>query len=136
MAFKLDNNAENREISEINVTPFVDVSLVLLIVFMVTAPLLTQMVQVTLPKTAQTEPTADKHVAILSVNAKGEPQLDDKAIQLALLEGELRALLERDPDVNVQLQADRAAVFDSVAQVLACAQRSGISRLSFITLEK
>ena len=136
MAIQLHNDGESREISDINVTPFVDVMLVLLIVFMITAPLLTQEVRVTLPKTAQTEPVLDKHISILSVNAQGEPQLDDKSISLAALESELKARLQRDPNVSVQLQADRAAIFDSVAKVMACAQRSGISRLSFVTLEK
>jgi len=78
--------------SEINVTPLVDVILVLLVVFNVTAPLLTQVVEVKLPKTEQTEPTPDKHVAILAVTASGEALLDDKAVPLPNLESELKAL--------------------------------------------
>ncbi len=134
MAMQFNSDDEGGEMSEINVTPLVDVMLVLLVVFIVTAPLLTQVVKVKLPKTEQTEPTPDKHVAILAVTATGEAMLDDKAIPLVNLEAELKALQERDPDISVQLQADRAAVFESVAKVMASAQRSGIGKLSFVTV--
>ena len=134
MAMQFNSDDEGGEMSEINVTPLVDVMLVLLVVFIVTAPLLTQVVKVKLPKTEQTEPTPDKHVAILAVTATGEAMLDDKAIPLVNLEAELKALQERDPDINVQLQADRAAVFESVAKVMASAQRSGVGKLSFVTV--
>lgn len=136
MAMQFPSEEEGGEMSEINVTPLVDVMLVLLVVFIVTAPLLTQVVKVKLPKTEQTEPTPDKHVAILAVTASGEALLDDKAIPLANLEAELKALQERDPDISVQLQADKAAVFESVAKVMASAQRSGVSKLSFVTVEQ
>jgi biopolymer transport protein ExbD len=136
MSMQLPDSEEGAELSEINVTPLVDVMLVLLIVFIVTAPLLTQVVKVKLPKTEKTEPTPDKHVSILAVTATGEAMLDDKAVPLADLEGQLKMLYEKDPDVSVQLQADRQAVFESVAKVMASAQRSGISKLSFVTVEQ
>jgi len=122
--------------SEINVTPLVDVMLVLLVVFIVTTPLLTQVVRVKLPRTEQTEPVPDKHVAILSVKANGEAQLDDRTVPLETLEEELKGLQERDPDISIQLQADRSAIFESVAKVMASAQRSGVGKLSFVTLEQ
>jgi len=134
MAMQFNSEEEGGEMSEINVTPLVDVMLVLLVVFIITAPLLTQVVKVKLPKTEQTEPTPDKHIAILAVTATGEAMLDDKAIPLVNLEAELKALQERDPDISVQLQADRAAVFESVAKVMASAQRSGVGKLSFVTV--
>lgn len=136
MAMQFPSEDEGGEMSDINVTPLVDVMLVLLVVFIVTAPLLTQVVKVKLPKTEQTEPTPDKHVAILAVTASGEALLDDKPIPLPTLEAELKTLQERDPDISVQLQADKAAVFESVAKVMASAQRSGIGKLSFVTVEQ
>lgn len=136
MSMQLPNEDEGGEMSEINVTPLVDVMLVLLIVFIVTAPLLTQVVKVKLPKTEQTEPAPDKHIAILAVTASGEAELDDRIVPLPELEGELKALQERDPDISIQLQADRASLFDSVAKVMASAQRSGVSKLSFVTMEQ
>jgi biopolymer transport protein TolR len=135
MAFQTQTD-EDGEMSEINVTPLVDVMLVLLVVFIVTAPLLTQVVRVKLPKTEQTEPAPDQHITILSVNASGQPVLDDKAIPLENLEAELKALQEKDPDISLQLQADKAAVFDAVAKVMASAQRSGIGKLSFVTVQE
>jgi biopolymer transport protein ExbD len=134
MAMQTQDN--DSEMSEINVTPLVDVMLVLLVVFIVTAPLLTQVVRVKLPKTEQTEPAPDQHVAILSVNADGQPVLDDHPVPLESLETELKALQEKDPEVSVQLQADKGAVFDAVAKVMAAAQRSGIGKLSFVTLQR
>jgi len=136
MTMQFPSEDEGGEMSEINVTPLVDVMLVLLVVFIVTAPLLTQVVKVKLPKTEQTEPTPDKHVAVLTVTASGEAMLDDKAVPLTSLEAELKALQERDPDISVQLQADKAAVFESVAKVMASAQRSGVGKLSFVTVEQ
>jgi len=124
------------ELSEINVTPLVDVMLVLLVVFIVTAPLLTQAVRVKLPKTEATEPAPDQHIAILSVAADGQPMLDDRPVPLASLETELKALQDKDPEISLQLQADKAAVFDTVAKVMASAQRSGIGKLSFVTVRQ
>ncbi len=136
MSLHISNEEESNEMSEINVTPLVDVMLVLLVVFIVTTPLLTQVVRVKLPKTEQTQPAPNKHVAILSIDAKGDPQLNDRPVPLTSLESELKALQERDPDISVQIQADRAAVFESVAKAMASAQRSGIGKLSFVTLEQ
>jgi biopolymer transport protein TolR len=130
------HDEDDGEMSEINVTPLVDVMLVLLVVFIVTAPLLTQVVRVKLPKTEQTEPAPDQHITILSVNASGQPVLDDRPIPLEQLENELKSLQEKDPEINLQLQADKTAVFDAVAKVMACAQRSGIGKLSFVTVQQ
>ena len=135
MAFQTQSD-DNDDMSEINVTPLVDVMLVLLVVFIVTAPLLTQVVRVKLPKTEQTEPAPDQHITILSIAANGEPMIDDKPMPLDKLEQELKALQEKDPDISLQLQADKAAMFDAVAKVMASAQRSGIGKLSFVTVQE
>jgi biopolymer transport protein TolR len=135
MAFQLQND-DDSEMSEINVTPLVDVMLVLLVVFIVTAPLLTQVVRVRLPKTEQTEPAPDQHITILSVSSTGQPLLDDRPVPLESLETELKVLQEKDPEISLQLQADRGAVFEAVAKVMASAQRSGIGKLSFVTVQQ
>lgn len=135
MAMQTQNN-DDGEMSEINVTPLVDVMLVLLVVFMVTAPLLTQVVRVKLPKTEQTEPAPDQHITILSISANGQPMLDDRPVPIEKLEQELKTLQEKDPDINLQLQSDKTAMFESVAKVMAAAQRSGIGKLSFVTVQE
>lgn len=135
MAMQTQDESDD-EMSEINVTPLVDVMLVLLVVFIVTAPLLTQVVRVKLPKTEQTEPAPDQHVSILSVNASGQPMLDDQPVPLDKLEAELKSKQEKDPELSLQLQADKTAVFDAVAKVMASAQRSGIGKISFVTVQE
>lgn len=135
MAFQTQDDNDG-EMSEINVTPLVDVMLVLLVVFIVTAPLLTQVVRVKLPKTEQTEPAPDQHITILSIAASGQPMIDEKPVALEMLEQELKSLQEKDPDINLQLQADKTAMFEAVAKVMACAQRSGIGKLSFVTVQQ
>ncbi|TAN51394.1 MAG: biopolymer transporter ExbD [Methylococcaceae bacterium] len=134
MAMQTPSDDDGGEMSEINVTPLVDVMLVLLVVFIVTAPLLTQVVKVRLPETEATQPAPDQHVSILSIQADGQALLDQHPVPLDSLETELKALQQRDPDISLQLQADRAAVFDAVAKVMAAAQRSGIGKLSFVTV--
>ena len=136
MSIQLSNEEDDGEMSDINVTPLVDIMLVLLVIFIVTAPLLTQVVNVKLPKTEETQPAPDKHIAILSVNPDGQALLDNRSVPLESLESELKTLQEKDPEISLQLQADKNAVFDSVAKVMASAQRSGIGKLSFVTVQQ
>ncbi|MBS4097137.1 MAG: biopolymer transporter ExbD [Sulfuricella sp.] len=134
MAFS--KQSENEAMSEINVTPLVDVMLVLLIVFIVTAPLLMQAVQVKLPKTETVNPIKDARTVQLSVNAEGTVYLDQRVIHFDVLENELKKLLVGNPDLNVQLHADESVRYGRVAQVMAAAQRAGIVKLGFVTVPK
>src|SRR5690606_12859437 len=106
MGFKTDSSSDRDAMSEINVTPLVDVMLVLLVVFIVTAPLLTQAVKVDLPKTEKTDPAPDKHIATIAINAQGQIILNDQPQPLEALEQRLRDLLQADPELIVQFQAD------------------------------
>ena len=130
------NKSEQAAMSEINVTPLVDVMLVLLIVFIVTAPLLMQAVQVKLPKTEALNPIKDARTVQLSVSAEGTVYIDQRAIHFDVLEGELKKLLAQNPDINVQIHADESVRYGRVAQVMAAAQRAGISKLGFVTVPK
>jgi biopolymer transport protein ExbD len=134
MAFS--NKAEQAAMSEINVTPLVDVMLVLLIVFIVTAPLLMQAVQVKLPKTAVVNPVKDSRTVQLSVSAEGTVYVDQKVIHFDILENELKKLLAQSPDLNVQIHADENVRYGRVAQVMAAAQRAGITKLAFVTVPR
>ena len=131
MAFS--NKAEQAAMSEINVTPLVDVMLVLLIVFIVTAPLLMQAVQVKLPTTAKLDPPKDARTVQLSINAEGTVYVDQRATHFDSLEGELKKLLAQNPALSVQIHADESVRYGRVAQVMAAAQRAGISKLAFVT---
>ena len=94
MAFKTDSGSDREAMSEINVTPLVDVMLVLLVVFIVTAPLLTQAVRVDLPQTEKTDTPPDKHLATVSIDAQGKIMLNDQAQELANLGIQLQELLK------------------------------------------
>ncbi|TAN47259.1 MAG: biopolymer transporter ExbD [Methylococcaceae bacterium] len=135
MAFK--NEASDQEaMSEINVTPLVDVMLVLLVVFIVTAPLLTQAVRVELPKTEHTTPAPEKHLLAVSIAADGQVSIDEQKVAPADLEQRFRARLQSDPDTTVQFYADTNVPYGKLATVMVKAQRAGINKLAFITQEQ
>ncbi|PPD43129.1 MAG: biopolymer transporter ExbD [Methylobacter sp.] len=135
MAFKTDSSSDREAMSEINVTPLVDVMLVLLVVFIVTAPLLTQAVHVDLPKTEKTDPAPEKHLATIAIDAQGNLTVNDKPQVLAALDQQLRELHAADPELTVQLQADAAVPYGKVAEAMAVAHKAGINKLAFITRE-
>mgnify|MGYP000264053899 FL=1 len=131
MAFSTQDSDE--VLSEINVTPLVDVMLVLLVVFIVTAPLLTHSVAVALPR-ASAEQHADRPEAIrLTLDTTGQLFWNDAPLELDALPERLRASVAVTPDVSVQLRADRDTRYDTVAQVMAAARSAGVERLGFIT---
>jgi biopolymer transport protein ExbD len=136
MAFKPQSDDESA-MSEINVTPLVDVMLVLVIILLVTAPLLTQSVQVKLPKTTQTVADTQKQPLQLGIDAQGMVTLNKIAqTDLAMLETNLKAELTKDAEIGVHLYADQAVVYAKVAEVMAIVQHAGISKIAFVTVEQ
>jgi biopolymer transport protein ExbD len=136
MAMSLGGD-ESEAMSEINVTPLVDVMLVLLVVFLVTAPLLTQTVGVHLPKTAATAPNTEPKTVAIGVDAEGRITLDQMpTADPAQLEAALRGLVEQDPETHFHLHADQAVNYGQVAKVMAAAQRAGVTKLAFVTLDQ
>jgi biopolymer transport protein ExbD len=120
--------------SEINVTPLVDVMLVLLVVFIITAPMLApQALKVNLPKTAAVAHDDKLQKTSLGIDAQGVVTLDAKP----LTDVELQALLQTraaDPQFQLQIQADTAVNYGRVAEVMALAQKAGVTKLSFLTI--
>ncbi|ESS72399.1 biopolymer transport protein ExbD/TolR [Methyloglobulus morosus KoM1] len=133
MAFKTQDDGDD-VMGEINVTPLVDVMLVLLVVFIVTAPLLTQAVHVNLPKTAETAPPEEKEAVYVSVDAKGKVFIDKAEIALESFEKELLTRKAADPEIALNLNADDAVQYGTVAKVMSSIERSGISKLSVLTI--
>lgn len=125
------NNAD--VLSEINITPLVDVMLVLLVTFIITAPLLNNAVHINLPKTAATAPLTDIKSATVSIDGNGRVFIDKREVAPGALERELRELLGRSPDLALSLQADEGVPYRSVAKAIASIQRSGASKLSVLT---
>ena len=118
--------------SGINVTPLVDVMLVLLVVFIVTAPLLMQAVKVDLPRTAVVPPLAETRAVQITIDAAGAIHVDQQAVSLAELEPALQAMVEAGA-LDVQVHADERVLYGRVVQVMAAVQRAGIRRMSFVT---
>ncbi len=119
--------------SEINVTPLVDVMLVLLTIFMITAPFLLQSVKVKLPETSQVAAMKPDKALVVSVQPDGKAFLGRDAIELPVLESRLKAELEKAPELTVQLRADAGVPYGRITEVMASVSRAGVVKLTFIT---
>jgi biopolymer transport protein TolR len=130
-----DGRNNKRFMSDINVTPFVDVMLVLLIIFMVTAPMMTQGVDVNLPQTTAKEIKTDQEEEplILTVNKDKEISIQKAEIRLDDLETKLGAILKYRKDKQVLLRADKDVPYGFVVKVMAGAKRAGVEKLGMIT---
>ncbi len=121
-----------RPMSEINVTPMVDVMLVSLVIFMVTAPLLTVGVQVDLPKTkASLIPGADEPLTI-SVNAEGTIFLQETELELAALAPRLAAITGNNPDVRIFVRGDKAISYGRVMEVMGTINAAGFRKVALV----
>jgi biopolymer transport protein ExbD len=136
MAFKPQSETQEA-MSEINVTPLVDVMLVLVIILLVTAPLLTQSVHVTLPKTAETTADVKDQPLQLGIDEQGMITLNKLPLaDLTALETALKDELAQNPEAALHLYADQAVVYAKVAEVMATVQHSGIAKIAFVTVEQ
>ena len=135
MAFKTQDTGD--AMSEINVTPLVDVMLVLVIILLVTAPLLTQSVHVKLPKTVTTTPDVKDEPLQVGIDAAGVVTLNKTPYaDLTALEKALKDEVAKNPETKVQLFADKAVVYEKVAKLMATVQHAGVSGLAFVTMEE
>jgi len=132
MAFQ--NSSDQDMMSEINVTPLVDVMLVLLIVFIVTTPLLSQSLEVKLPKTAAVAGRMDTRQQILTINAQGQVTLERTALNDEKLAQRLTDSAAAQTSFELHIHADAEVPYGRVAQIMAIAQRAGVSKLSFMTI--
>lgn len=134
-----NNNQGNTVLSEINVTPFVDVMLVLLVIFMVTAPILYQGVDVNLPKVeSKPMPAAEREKKIVvTMNNKGEIFIEKEKYSLSQLRVEIRKLIinqgERIEDGDVFLRADANVPYGDVMDVMAEIKKAGVKKLGLVT---
>jgi len=132
VAFKLDDDAD--AFADINVTPLVDVMLVLLVIFMVTAPLLHQGVEVQLPKSvAQNLPKTPEDPLILSITKNGNYYLNETPIPKSQLKERLHLILSRRRDKAVYLKADRNLAYGVVVETMDTLNRLGVESLGMVT---
>ena len=128
-----DSYSTNKPMSEINVTPFVDVMLVLLIIFMITAPLLTTGVPVDLPKTdSQSLPGQDEPIT-LSNNKEGEIFLGENLIEIETLEAKLKAITAINSDSRIFIRADEVLSYGKVVEVMAIITSAGFNKIALVT---
>ena len=124
---------EHRPISEINVTPFVDVMLVLLIIFMVTAPMMQQGLEVDLPETTSQPMRLKDDSLVLTVKKDGSVLLANVAVPADELEEKLKAVLEGRESDDIFLRADKEAPYGAVVKVMAAARAGGAKALGVVT---
>ncbi|MEI7456901.1 MAG: biopolymer transporter ExbD [Nitrosomonadales bacterium] len=130
------NSSDGDMMSEINVTPLVDVMLVLLVVFIITAPLLApQSLKITLPKTDAVSQVDKLQKVSLEVDARGNVAMDHAHVSDEGLAEALR-LRANDPTFQLQIEADKLVPYGRIAELMALAQHAGVSKLSFITMAK
>ena len=119
-------------LSEINVTPLVDVMLVLLIIFMVAAPLMTVGVPVELPKTDASKLSQPKQPTVVTIDAQGRPFLDKELLTPDVIMPRLTALAARDPAQVVLVRGDREASYGRIMEVMGQVNAAGFSKVSLI----
>ena len=124
---------EDIEMSEINMTPLVDVMLVLLIIFMITVPVLTQSVDIELPKIGSTPSQNQPDTISLSVNDLGEYYWNKEAMDLEVLKQRLLEAAEQEPQPQVHIRGDRKTAYEYVVKLMVSAQQAGLTQLGFVT---
>ncbi len=136
MGMNASSKRSKMAISEINVTPFVDVMLVLLIIFMVTAPMMQQGIDVNLPKTASSGVELNDKPFVLTISADGKIKIADTLIPMNDLKGKLTAIFKDKKNKQIYIQADKKVDYGVVAEAMAESRASGIFNISLITLPK
>jgi biopolymer transport protein TolR len=123
-----------KRIAEINVVPYIDVMLVLLVIFMITAPLLTPGVQVDLPQaTAATLDNPDRETLVVTVDRRGNLFLDDRAIDAEALGSKVATILRLRPQTPVLVRGDREAKYDAIIQAMVLLQAAGAPSVGLVT---
>ena len=135
MAFGTQDDTDE-VMNEINMTPLVDVMLVLLIIFIITVPVMKHSVNVDLPRATSTPQDAKPDTIRLSVDAQGRYFWNESPIAEDDLLPRLQAEARREPQPELHLRGDRDARYERVAQALAAAQRSGLRKIGFVTEPK
>ncbi|MFG6447947.1 ExbD/TolR family protein [Roseateles sp. BYS180W] len=119
--------------SEVNMTPLIDVMLVLMVIFMVAAPLLNHALRLELPQSAAAQPSQAKRFIALSMQADGSLYLDGLQLQAQPLQQRLQTLGQASPDMEVRLRADQAVPYGRVTELVGWCQSAGLRRIAFVT---
>jgi biopolymer transport protein ExbD len=134
MAFGSLSNQDNHDLAEINMVPLIDVMLVLLVIFIVAAPMVTQSVKVNLPQATAVGSVQPPKPVVLGIDAQGELSWQGQPIDTDALKAALQTAAATRPAPDVQLQADRLTPYEAIAQVMALASQAGVQKLGFVSL--
>ena len=130
------NKSSKMAMSEINVTPFVDVMLVLLVIFMVTAPMMQQGIDVNIPKTSSAGVELNEDPFVLTIDVGGKIKIASTQVPMENLKAKLKAIFEHKKNKQIYIQADKKVDYGVVAEVMGEARAAGIYNLSLITIPK
>jgi len=130
---RLERSAGSQPMSDINMTPLIDVMLVLLVIFIIAAPLMATSLKLDLPKTAAGAPTDAPQTLLLAVDADGRLFLGDEAATRERIAQSARDAARRNPATEVQLRADQRVPYGRVAELIGVLQDAGLSRIGFVT---
>jgi biopolymer transport protein ExbD/biopolymer transport protein TolR len=134
MAFgRLERRTGSQPMSDINMTPLIDVMLVLLVIFIIAAPLMASSLKLDLPKTAGGAPTEAPQTLLLAVDAQGQLFLGDEVATRERIAESAREAARRSPATEVQLRADQRVPYGRVAELIGILQDAGLSRIGFVT---
>jgi biopolymer transport protein ExbD len=132
MAFST-GSGEGGPMAEINVTPLVDVMLVLLIIFMITAPLMAHKIKIELPEaTLDTRPEDPGRPITLALKEDGEIYWNDELVQMAVLESQLAVEAQKKPQPRIDIRADKSTKYRVIAEVVKTAKNVGIAKVGFV----
>jgi biopolymer transport protein ExbD/biopolymer transport protein TolR len=133
MAFgRFERGSSPQPMSDINMTPLIDVMLVLLVIFIITAPLMSSSLRLDLPKTDAARPSDTPAFIAVSVDPQGRLFMADKELDAAALAERVAEAARRNPQTEVQLSADRAVPYGRVAELIGIVQKGGLTRIGFV----
>ena len=135
-AGKAGGKGRYRPLAEINVTPLVDVMLVLLIIFMVTAPLMTSGVTVDLPKTNASPLNNDNQPLTVSIDAKGQIYLQDEQVEIAAVVEKLRAIAQNNPDRRIFVRGDKDLAYGRIMEVMGTITQGGFTKVALLAEQR
>jgi biopolymer transport protein ExbD/biopolymer transport protein TolR len=134
MAFgRLERTSRPGPMSDINMTPLIDVMLVLLVIFIITAPLMTSSLKLDLPKTDSGTPSSVPRFIALAIDADGKLFFGDEPLAREALAQRVTQAAKDNPQLEVQLRADQKVAYGQVAEVIALIQKAGLNRIGFVT---
>lgn len=133
MAFgRLERTQGDPPMSEINVTPLVDVMLVLVVILIITAPLLASSIRLELPKAEGTQPGDAPRFVTVVVDPAGQVFLNDKAVTPEQFAGQLAEVAKRNPETEIHLRADQGVPYGKVVEVMGLVHKAGLNRIGFV----